>query len=434
MLRRAHCMEAVGFKPWVGGVRRITAALTGYDLSPDGRRVAVWGRSDAPSGRGPGHTAACLDLATGEITTLLPGEGPILDLRFTGPETLWILRADATPQHATLFVHAIPDGGVLACHTLPGVAPSGKMQWAPGGGRMLIGHDLGPWEDADAREAALWHLCDGYSADPLARVTPYALWAWSYTSGDTLDLVPWSAARASLCPDGHRVAVRVDAPASGGDGALVLLEGLDRRGVAFPGRIPPRGLSLVWLGPTRVAELGLGGGQGLALHLTDAGEAYEARTVPVTAEGRRGPWSPDRATLALSPDGTRILVSAWRFAGGACWLGVGAVAGRDRDLPMAPVEGSHPRSFAATWLDPDTLALVVEGAPGRVRVVRYDPVGRRVLGQRSVPFGEGSELFRLRPVDGTPGRPPGAWLGLDWYDPTVGGWQLALIPAAALTG
>jgi len=436
MLVRADCMDVVGFKPWVGGVRRITAPLTGYDLSPDGTCLALWGRRDAADGRGPGTLVSCLDLRTGrtgETSVLLPGDTPVLDLRFTAPDTLWVLRADTTAQHAIVRVHAIPDGGVLGRHDLAGVGPSGALQWAPGGGRVLVHHDLGPWEDADTRDAVAWHLFDTHSLDLVARLNPYALWAWQHATGDTLDLAPWRALRAHLCPDGQRVAVRVDSLTPGADGALVLLDGLDRRGVAFAGKAAPQGLSLVWLGPTRVAELATGRGSGLVLHLSDAGDAYDSRDLPATAEGWRGPWTPDRASVSLSPDGRRLLVSAWRYAGGPCWLGIVPVDSRARDLPLTPVEASHPRSFAACWLDDETVALVLEGAPGRVRVVRYDPVGRQVLGQRTVPFGEGSELFRLRLL-GASGTGVAPWLGLDWYDPTVGGWQLALIPTAALAG
>jgi hypothetical protein len=293
------------------------------------------------------------------------------------------------------------------------------MQWAPHGNRVLIAHDLGPWDDADRRDAALWHLCDAAAHTLVGQLNPYAVWAWSHTTQDTLDLAPWSALRARLCPDGQRVVVRADAVGGRPEGALVLLDGVDRRGVAFPGTAPSRAESLVWLGPTRVAALGLGPTPGL--HVADAGEAYTARWVPVTAEGTRGPWTPDRAALALSPDATSLL------AAGPCRLGIWPVDGRARDLPMGPVEGSHPRSFAACWLDDGALALVLEGGDGRVRVLRYDPVTRAVSPGRSVPFEAGSELFRLR-------SPAGPWLGLDWYDPTVGGWRLALVPAAALRG
>lgn len=418
-------MDAIGFRPWVGGVRRVTVPLTGYDLSADGARVALWGRADSANGRGPGDTVWCLDTASGEVACVLPGDGPVLDARFTRPDELWVLRADATPQHAVLRVHAIPDGGVLAQHTLAGVDPGGRIQWAPHGDRVLIAHDLGPWDDADRRDAALWHLCDAGTQTVLGQLNPYAVWAWSHTTQDTLDLVPWGALRARLCPDGQRVAVRADAAVGRREGALVLLDGVDRRGVAFPGAAPPRAAELVWLGPTRVAELGFGPTPGL--HVTDAGEAYAARWVPVAAEGARGPWTPDRATLALSPDATRLLVSAWRFAAGPCRLGVWPLDDRARDLPLAAVEGSHPRSFAACWLDDGALALVLEGGDGRVRVVRYDPVTRAMTAGRSVPFEAGSELFRLR-------SPTGPWLGLDWYDPTVRGWRLALVPAAGLGG
>ncbi|MBL8601766.1 MAG: hypothetical protein JNK72_07575 [Myxococcales bacterium] len=419
-------VDALWLKPWVGGVRRVVTPLTRYTLSPGGRWMALWGRAFEAQTPRPATTVECVALGSGVSHCQLSGERDIVDLAFVSDDELWVLRQSETPGVATLSVYAVPDGGLVESWRLLGVSHEARLQLATGPGQLLVADALDAWRNADARDAVAWYLFDTRARSLRSKLDPHTVWAWSHALGDQVDLAPWSALRPSLCPDGEHVAIQVSPWARGGDGHLVLLDGLHRRGVTFPGGRVGEGRALQWLGPTQVAELRQHAQDGLSLYFGDGGDAHEHRSVALVTVDDRARWSPERVSVALSPDGQRLLVTALRFAQGPARYAVISCTSRVSEQALVSLAGSHPRTFGATWYDDETLAVLLGEGTARTRLVRYHPGLREVLGSRSVSVSEGSDLFRLQR------SPDGQSFVLDWYNAGLGGWQLAVVPAGAL--
>lgn len=216
------------------------------EFSPDDAFLA-WDDDVAPS------VVRVTEVATLRTVARLDRGGPVEAMCWSSPDTLCLFRR--RDGEARMYVHAIPDGGVVASAPLPSARgwdgspqPTARLpasrcrmrvQPSPNAGAALLTWPDVVWLGDPTSLGACVLRGEGFETATLVDV------AAILTAGDRRS----SIVDVALSPDGDALAVAVVSP-SGAWCALVSCDGAVRARVAMPEGLTPR--LMRWIGPATV--------------------------------------------------------------------------------------------------------------------------------------------------------------------------------------